>query len=94
MFREPATSRAQDADRMRFVHHQPGLVALLHIDEVLEIRDVAVGAVHAFDDDERAPIPMPNFSEQAIGCAHVVVRERQPMRAGEGRTLHRAVVHT
>ena len=77
---------------MRFIDHQPGFVLLLDVHESREIRHVAVGAIHTFDDDQCAPVLRAQLAQEAIGGGKIVVREAQPVRTREQGSLHRAVV--
>ena len=73
---DAASGRAEHAERVRFVDHQPGVVAIPQLDQTREVRDVAVHAVQAFNDDEAVFVFVAERIEQLFEGIQVVVRER------------------
>ena len=64
MFADAAARRPQHAQRVGLVDHQQRLVPLLDLDELRQIGNVAVHAVHALDDQQHAAILVPELLEQ------------------------------
>ena len=92
MFADAAPGFAEHAERMGFVDHQEGLVALLDVDEARQVGDVAIHAVEAFDDDQRALEVAADFAEDVFQRGRVVVVEGAAGGAGKLDAFENAVV--
>ena len=68
------------------------LVPVLDLDEARQVRNIAVHAVDALDDDQHAAVLVPVLLEQFPGGVPVVVRKRPPAGARENAPLDDAVV--
>ena len=89
---EPKAARSEHAQSVRFVDHQPGAMSPRCSDEGRQIGDIAIHAVMALDDEQRAPVARPRLAQQPVGGFVVEMRKRHPAGAGKHRALNDAVV--
>ena len=92
MLENAVPARAQDAEIVGRVDHQPGLSPFLEGDEPGKIAKVAVHAVEAFGDDQDALVAIADRFQQRIERGEVVVREGSAFRARQMRAGDNAVV--
>ena len=97
MLGKAATARAEDAERVRLIDHQPGAVALLQLDELRQVGDVAVHGIEAFDDDQRVAARAPVRAQQPLEVIEIVVPEGErlgvrKLDAGEQAVVRQLVV--
>ena len=79
----PAPRRAEHADAVRLVDHQPRAVALAELDDLGQRRDVALHREDAVDDDEDAAAVAGGALEHPLELVHAVVAEGAQLGAGE-----------
>lgn len=84
--------RAQDAEIVSRVDHQPSLTPFLEGDKFRKIAKIAIHAVEAFRDNQDALIAIARRFEHRIERAEVVVREGPAFRARQMRAGDDAVV--
>ncbi len=92
VFADAAPVRAEHADGMGLVDHQEGLVLLLDLDELRQVRDVAVHAVDAFDGDQHAAVFAAQVGQQLVDRRANRYAGRPPPGAGENAALDDAVM--
>jgi hypothetical protein len=77
---------------MGIIHHQPGTVALLDLDEAGEVRPIAIHGEKALGHNHAARETRALGREQRVERIEIVMREIAPRRPGELRADHDAIV--
>ncbi len=93
MLGDPPSGRAEHADRMRLVEHQPGVVPLLDLDQTRQIGDVSVHAVKTLGDDQHPAHGAASPGEELLEMIEVVVTESHQRCMRQARPDDGAVVH-
>jgi hypothetical protein len=78
---------------MSLVHHQPGMMALLDVDQARQVGIVPVHAIEAFDHDHHTLVLRADLGQEIVQVIEIIVLETQPRAACEFGTHDRAVVH-
>ena len=78
---------AENAERVRLIHHQPGVVPRLHLDELREVGEVTVHRIKALDHHQNALVPPAHAGKRLIHPVEIIVWKGQPRRTGEARAF-------
>src|SRR5439155_15030508 len=87
VFLDAATGFSQDAQRVRFVHHEPSAVLAAEFDGARQVDDVAVHAEDGIHDDEFGRTRV-GLAQTAFEISHVVVAEADELGAGEQAAVY------
>jgi hypothetical protein len=89
LIRETASMLADHADSMRLIEEQHGAVAVLHFDDLRQVRPVAVHTENGLghNDDARLRIVVARPLQMALELAEMVVRVNADDRAAELRAV-------
>ena len=83
---------AHGSERMGLVDQHQCLVPPLHLDELGQIGEIPVHAVHALDGDQHAAVLVPVLPQKLVRRPPVVVCKRPSPGAGKQGSLENAVV--
>src|SRR5580704_16077219 len=84
-FRRTKAATPKHTQGMRLIYHQPSPMAPRHRREGGEVGNVAIHAVMALDDNQRAS--RPRLAQRLVRGLRIVVRESQPPSARQSRAL-------
>ena len=86
-------ARAHNTQRMRLIHHQPGIMAPGNFNEARQIRDVAIHGIMAFNHQKRPPRAAPRFLQRRFRRAPIIMREGKPLGAGKPGAFRAGIVN-
>src|SRR5438874_4652490 len=77
---------------MSVVNHQPSVMPPLYLNELWQVGDIAVHTVQAFNHDQHALKLIANRLKQSVERFGIIMRERAPLGARQGRAGKDAIV--